>query len=68
MRLLLEHALLETGVESGVLLEIEGGLIKTVTVLGQSMTFSGEASAENVRIPRLAGESCTRYRDGRDPD
>jgi len=59
MRLLLEHALLETGVESGVLLETEGELIKTVRVLGQSMTFSGEASAENVRFPRLAGETDT---------
>lgn len=54
MRLLLEHALLENGVESGVLLEVEGGWIKTVGVLGQSMTFSGEASADNVRFPRLA--------------
>ena len=36
MRLRLEHALLESGVESAVLVEIEDGWIKTVGVDGQS--------------------------------
>ena len=59
MRLRLEHALLETGVEAGVLLEIEDGLIISVRVDGQSLTFSGDASPDNDRDPRLAGETGT---------
>ncbi len=57
MKLRLEHALLEDGVASDVLLEVEDGVIKTVRVNGQSQTFSGDASAENVRFPRSAGET-----------
>ncbi len=57
MKLRLEHALLETGVESGVLLEVEDGWIKSVRVDGQSLTLSGVATADNVRDPRLAGET-----------
>ena len=59
MRLRLEHALLETGVESGVRLEIEGGVIISVRVDGQSMTLTGDASPDNVRDPRLTGETCS---------
>jgi formiminoglutamate deiminase len=57
MRLRLEHALLDSGVASDVVVDIEDGWIKSVEVLRQSMTFSGEASPDNHRDPRLAGES-----------
>lgn len=56
MRLWLEHALLESGVESGVLLDIEGGRIDSVSVDGRSRSFSSAASAEDT-FPRLAGET-----------
>jgi len=59
MKLHLEHALLESGVESDVLLEIEDGWITTVRVVGRSRTLVGDASPENVRDPRLAGETGT---------
>ena len=57
MRLRLEHALLETGVESGVLLEVEDGVIISVRVEGRSLTLSGDASPDNDRFPRSAGET-----------
>jgi formiminoglutamate deiminase len=57
MRLRLEHALLESGVQPDVLVEAEDGRIKSVRVLGQSQTFSGEALPENPRDPRPAGET-----------
>ncbi len=41
MKLRLEHALLETGVESGVLLEIEDGLVTSVRVDGQTGGIPG---------------------------
>jgi len=59
MKLRLEHALLASGVESDVLVEIEDGWITSVRVLRESGPLSGDASPENVRNPRLTGETCT---------
>ncbi|MEO7350410.1 MAG: amidohydrolase family protein, partial [Marmoricola sp.] len=59
MRLRLEHALLGSGVESGVLLEIEDGVIKSVRVDGQLRSLSGDVSVDNDRIPRSTGETST---------
>jgi formiminoglutamate deiminase len=59
VKLRLEHALLESGVEAGVLLEIEGGWITSVRVEGQSLSLSGDVSVDNDRIPRPAGETST---------
>ncbi|MCW2807151.1 MAG: formimidoylglutamate deiminase [Marmoricola sp.] len=59
MRMRLQHALLETGVAAGVLLEIEDGRITSARVDGQSRTFNGDPSPEHVRDPRLAGETGT---------
>ncbi|MET0999456.1 MAG: formimidoylglutamate deiminase, partial [Marmoricola sp.] len=57
MRLHLQHALLESGVEAGVLLETEDGWIKTVRVEGRSLSLSGDASVDDDRFPRPAGET-----------
>jgi formiminoglutamate deiminase len=59
MKLRLQHALVESGVEAGVLLEIEDGWIKSVRVDGQSLTLSGDASVDDDRIPRSAGETVS---------
>jgi formiminoglutamate deiminase len=55
----LQHALLETGVAAGVLLEIEAGRITSARVDGQSRTFNGDPSPEHVSDPRLPGETGT---------
>jgi len=55
--LLLERAWVEGSVEDDVLVEIEDGRFTSVTPLGQSLHFQGDASAEKRRDPRLAGES-----------
>jgi formiminoglutamate deiminase len=55
----LQHALLETGVAAGVLLEIEAGRITSSRVDGQSRTFNGDPSPEHVSDPRLPGETGT---------
>jgi formiminoglutamate deiminase len=57
VRLQLEHALLESGVESGVQLEIEGGRIKTVSVVGENLLLSGEVSVHHSGFPRSTGET-----------
>jgi formiminoglutamate deiminase len=59
MRMRLQHALLETGVAAGVLLEIEAGRITSARVDGQSRTFNGDPSPEHVSDPRLPGETGT---------
>ena len=59
MRMRLQHALLETGVAAGVLLEIEAGRITSAQVDGQSRTFNGDPSPEHVSDPRLPGETGT---------
>ncbi|MCW2835899.1 MAG: formimidoylglutamate deiminase [Marmoricola sp.] len=59
MRMRLQHALLETGVAAGVLLETEDGRITSARVDGQSRTFNGDPSPEHIRDPRLAGETGT---------
>ena len=53
MRLRLEHALLDSGVASDVVVEVEDGWIKSVEDLRQSLTFSGEVSPEDPMDPRL---------------
>ncbi len=53
MRLRLEHALLETGVEAGVLLEIEGGWITSVRVHGEGGT-PHPAPTPGLTLPGLA--------------
>jgi formiminoglutamate deiminase len=58
-RLRLEHALLEDGVASDVHLELDGGWITSVRVLGRSLGSSGEVPPENPRSPRSAGETPT---------
>lgn len=57
MKWRLEHALLETGVESDVLVEIEAGWIKSVRVEGQCLSLSGDVSVDGDRFPRPAGET-----------
>jgi formiminoglutamate deiminase len=59
VRLRLEHALLETGVESDVRLEVEGGVIISVRVLSPNSHLSGEASTDKSSDPRLTGETGT---------
>jgi formiminoglutamate deiminase len=59
VRLRLEHALLEDGVADDVLLEIEGEVITSVRVGGQSMSPMGDASAPHDRFPRPPGETDT---------
>ncbi|HTW18031.1 MAG TPA: formimidoylglutamate deiminase [Nocardioides sp.] len=59
-RYLLERAWVGGAVVDDVVVEIEGGRFTEVGVLGESRTFSGEVSAENVRIPRFTGESAHR--------
>ncbi|GAA4374210.1 formimidoylglutamate deiminase [Nocardioides caricicola] len=54
---LLERAWVDGAVRDDVLVEIEGGLFTSVTPVGQNLTFSGEASAQNVRFPRPTGET-----------
>jgi formiminoglutamate deiminase len=59
MRLRLQHALLESGVESDVLLEIEDGWITSVGGLGRPRQPAGAASPEKQRDPRSTGECDT---------
>jgi len=54
--LLLERAWVEGSVEDDVLVEIEDGRFTSVTPLGQSLHFQGDASAEKRRDTRLAGD------------
>ncbi|ABL83883.1 MULTISPECIES: formimidoylglutamate deiminase [unclassified Nocardioides] len=54
---LLERAWVDGAVRDDVLVEIEDGRFTSVTPVGQSLRFSGEVSAQNVRFPRLAGET-----------
>ena len=55
-RLDLRHALLPDGSVAGVRLEVEGGVISAVEVLGQSDGSSAQRSADKVTFPRLTGE------------
>ncbi len=53
----LEHALLEDGVRSDVLLEVEDGRINSVRAGGQLWSREGEVSAYRQQFPRAAGET-----------
>jgi len=57
VRLHLEHALLDDGVQSDVLLEIEDGRIKSVGAGGQFWRREGEVSAPRRQFPRAPGET-----------
>jgi formiminoglutamate deiminase len=54
----LEHALLEDGVHPDVLLEIEGGRIKSVRAGGHNWSREGEVSAARRQFPRAPGETA----------
>ncbi len=55
----LRHALLPDGSVSGVRLEVEGGLITAMEVLGRDDTSWPERSAQEVSFPRVPGETIT---------
>jgi formiminoglutamate deiminase len=55
----LEHALLETGVESDVTLEVEDGRIISVRAGGQFLGLAGNALPASPRFPRTSGETTT---------
>ncbi len=54
---LLERAWVDGAVHDDVLVSVEDGRFTSVALLRQSLNFSGDASAENVRVPRSTGES-----------
>jgi len=56
---LLERAWVGGAVVDDVLVEIAGGRFTRVEVLRESLTFSGATSPENVRNPRVPGDSDT---------
>ncbi|MDQ4054351.1 MAG: formimidoylglutamate deiminase [Actinomycetota bacterium] len=56
----LERAWVDGAVRDDVLVEIEGGRFSKVEVLGQSLTFSGVATPDNVRDPRFTWDQSTR--------
>ncbi|WP_193605355.1 formimidoylglutamate deiminase [Nocardioides dongkuii] len=54
---LLERAWVDGAVADEVLVEVEDGRFAAVDVLRENLMFSGIATAENIRFPRITGET-----------